>query len=74
MRKMGGIYKLLPITYAVMLIGTIAITGLGIPGLELGVRRLLFQGFHPRRGVRVAGAHNGFGYFAYRDRHLRWPA
>ena len=32
MRKMGGIWKLMPITYAVMLIGTIAITGLGIPG------------------------------------------
>jgi NADH-quinone oxidoreductase subunit L len=31
MRKMGGLWKLLPITYAVMVIGTIAITGLGIP-------------------------------------------
>jgi NADH-quinone oxidoreductase subunit L len=31
MRKMGGLWKLLPITYAVMVIGTIAITGLGFP-------------------------------------------
>ena len=33
MRKMGGLWKLLPITYAVMMIGTVAITGLGIPGI-----------------------------------------
>ncbi len=34
MRAMGGLRKYLKITYAVMLIGTIAITGLGIP--EMG--------------------------------------
>jgi NADH-quinone oxidoreductase subunit L len=33
MRKMGGLWRLLPVTYAVMTIGTIAITGLGIPGV-----------------------------------------
>jgi len=33
MRKMGGLWKLLPVTYATMMIGTIAITGLGIPGV-----------------------------------------
>ncbi len=33
MRKMGGIYKLVPVTYILMLIGTIALTGLGIPGV-----------------------------------------
>lgn len=32
MRKMGGIYKKIPITYIVMLIGTLAITG--VPGLS----------------------------------------
>ncbi len=64
MRKMGGIWKLMPITYAVMMIGTIAITGLGIPGLELG-----FAGFYSKDSILgaafVAGAHNGFGYFAW---------
>ncbi len=64
MRKMGGIWKLLPITYAVMLIGTIAITGLGVPGLELG-----FSGFYSKDSILgaafAAGAHNGFGYFAW---------
>ncbi|MBD7940175.1 NADH-quinone oxidoreductase subunit L [Brevundimonas sp. Sa3CVA3] len=33
MRKMGGLAKLLPITYVVMMIGTVAITGIGIPGV-----------------------------------------
>jgi NADH-quinone oxidoreductase subunit L len=37
MRKMGDLYKRLPITYAVMLIGTLAITGVGLPKIELGL-------------------------------------
>ncbi|NNE58134.1 MAG: NADH-quinone oxidoreductase subunit L [Hellea sp.] len=32
MRKMGGIWKVIPVTYIVMIIGTLAITGVGIPG------------------------------------------
>src|SRR3954469_17935087 len=36
MRKMGALWKLMPITYAVMLIGNLAITGFGIPGIDIG--------------------------------------
>jgi NADH-quinone oxidoreductase subunit L len=43
MRNMGGLWKKIPITYAVMIIGTLAITGVGIPGLELG-----FAGFYSK--------------------------
>ncbi len=43
MRSMGGLWKRMPITYAVMLIGTLAITGVGIPGLEIG-----FAGFYSK--------------------------
>jgi NADH-quinone oxidoreductase subunit L len=43
MRKMGAIWKLMPITYAVMLIGTLAITGVGLPGVDLG-----FAGFYSK--------------------------
>ncbi len=65
MRKMGAIWKALPITYAVMMIGTIAITGLGIPGVEWG-----FAGFFSKDTILgaayAAGAdHAPFGYFAF---------
>ena len=46
MRKMGGLWKYLPITYAVMTIGTIAITGLGIPGHSVG-----FAGFYSKDAI-----------------------
>lgn len=46
MRKMGGLWKLMPWTYAVMLIGTIAITGVGIPHLDLG-----FAGFYSKDSI-----------------------
>ncbi len=46
MRRMGGLAKYMPITYAVMVIGTIAITGLGIPGIDLG-----FAGFYSKDSI-----------------------
>lgn len=33
---MGGLRKLIPVTYWMMIIGTVAITGLGIPGTVIG--------------------------------------
>ncbi len=65
MRKMGGLWKLIPVTFAVMTIGTMAITGLGIPGVELG-----FAGFYSKDSILSAaftagGAGQPLGYFAY---------
>jgi NADH-quinone oxidoreductase subunit L len=64
MRCMGGIRKYMPITYAVMTIGTIAITGLGIPNLHLG-----FAGFYSKDAIIEAawevGAHNAVALFAF---------
>ena len=64
MRRMGGLAKYMPITYAVMTIGTIAITGLGIPGVEWG-----FAGFYSKdtiiRAAWNAGQSNPIGYFAF---------
>ncbi|MGH6761483.1 MAG: NADH-quinone oxidoreductase subunit L [Phyllobacterium sp.] len=36
MRRMGGLRKLIPTTYWMMIIGTVALTGLGIPGTLIG--------------------------------------
>ncbi|WP_226634290.1 NADH-quinone oxidoreductase subunit L [Brevundimonas poindexterae] len=64
MRKMGGLGRLLPITYGVMMIGTIAITGLGIPGLKWG-----FAGFYSKDSILesafAAGADNPVGMFVF---------
>jgi NADH-quinone oxidoreductase subunit L len=66
MRKMGGLWNKLPWTYAMMLIGTIAITGMGIPGLELG-----FAGFYSKDTIIEAAyaaavnQHSGVGFFAF---------
>ena len=43
MRRMGGLWNKIPITYAMMIIGTLAITGVGIPGLDIG-----FAGFYSK--------------------------
>jgi NADH-quinone oxidoreductase subunit L len=63
MRKMGGLAKYLPVTYAVMTIGTIAITGLGIPGTQIG-----FAGFFSKDAIIESAwaAHNTpEGMFAF---------
>ncbi|MCF6276142.1 MAG: NADH-quinone oxidoreductase subunit L, partial [Robiginitomaculum sp.] len=65
MRKMGGIYKLVPVTYILMIIGTLALTGVGIPGIGG------FAGFYSKDAIieaaYVAGAagHNGPAVFAF---------
>jgi len=65
MRRYGALMKYLPITYAVMTIGTISITGLGIPGVELG-----FAGFYSKDSIihaayEAGAAGDPMGYFAF---------
>ncbi len=65
MRRYGALARYLPVTYAVMTIGTIAITGLGIPGVDLG-----FAGFYSKDAIihhaYTAGeAGDPWGYFAF---------
>jgi NADH-quinone oxidoreductase subunit L len=65
MRRYGGLARYLPVTFAVMTIGTIAITGLGIPGVELG-----FAGFYSKDSIihaayAAGAAGDPMGYFAF---------
>ncbi|HEY2706619.1 MAG TPA: NADH-quinone oxidoreductase subunit L [Caulobacteraceae bacterium] len=65
MRAMGGLWKKIPVTYAVMIAGTLAITGVGIPYLDLG-----FAGFYSKDSIIDAAynslAHGSFvGGFAF---------
>src|SRR5579862_2980874 len=65
MRRYGNLAKYLPVTFAVMTIGTIAITGLGIPGAELG-----FAGFYSKDSIihaswAAGAAGDPLGYFAF---------
>ncbi|MDO1558730.1 NADH-quinone oxidoreductase subunit L [Brevundimonas sp. 2R-24] len=66
MRNMGKLARYLPITYAVMMIGTIAITGLGIPGHDF---KFGFAGFYSKDSILesafAAGQHNPVGMFAF---------
>jgi NADH-quinone oxidoreductase subunit L len=55
MRNMGGLSKKIPITYVMMLIGTLALTGVGIPGTFLG-----FAGFFSKDSIiEAAYAYGG---------------
>ncbi|MCZ4345137.1 NADH-quinone oxidoreductase subunit L [Devosia neptuniae] len=63
MRNMGGLRHKIPVTYAMMLIGTLALTGVGIPGSEW----LGFAGFFSKDSIIEAAYAVGgnTGMFAF---------
>jgi NADH-quinone oxidoreductase subunit L len=58
MRKMGGLRKLIPTTYWMMVIGTLALTGVGIPLTVIGT-----AGFFSKDAI-IEGAFAGHGQMA----------
>ena len=69
-KKMGGVKELMPFTHMLMVIGTIAITGVGIPGFYLFGAPFGTAGFVSKdiviEGAFAAGeAGRAFGYFAF---------
>ncbi len=62
MRKMGGLRKKMPVTYWFMWAGSLALMGIGIPGLPIG-----FAGFFSKDIILEAayGAHSWVGMFAF---------
>jgi len=62
MRKMGGLARLIPKTYVLMWIGSLALAGIGIPGTIIG-----FAGFDSKDVILESAwaAHSGIGRFAF---------
>jgi NADH-quinone oxidoreductase subunit L len=61
MRYYGGLWRKIPITFTTMTLGTLAITGVGIPLLGVG-----FAGFYSKDGIlEAAFASGGGGVTAY---------
>ncbi len=62
MRKMGGLAKAIPFTWAMMLIGNLALTGVGIPYLGVGL-----AGFYSKDAIINSTflAHSGIGSYAF---------
>ncbi|MFA5581909.1 MAG: NADH-quinone oxidoreductase subunit L [Paracoccaceae bacterium] len=57
MRNYGGLRKKIPLTFWAMLIGTLAITGVGLPLTHIG-----FAGFLSKDAVIESAFASGFGY------------
>jgi NADH-quinone oxidoreductase subunit L len=58
MRRMGGLRQKIPVTWAMMLIGTLALTGVGIPHL------VGFAGFHSKDAI-IEAAYAGHTPYNY---------
>ncbi|HEX4694034.1 NADH-quinone oxidoreductase subunit L [Sphingomonas sp.] len=64
MRFYGGLRKQIPVTFWVMLAGTLAITGVGIPGI-FGLPQIGFAGFHSKDGILELAYASGRGTGAF---------
>ena len=62
MRRMGGIARHIPISYILMLIGSLSLAGIGIPGTGIG-----FAGFYSKDLILEAAyaSHTAHGMFAF---------
>jgi len=54
MRYYGGLRREIPLTFWAMMMGTLAITGVGIPGI-FGLPQIGFAGFHSKDAIIEAG-------------------
>lgn len=65
MRKMGAVWKPMKITYFIMLIGTLAITGVGIPGTSIGLAGFFSKDAIIESAYAAIGAGKPFANFAF---------
>jgi NADH-quinone oxidoreductase subunit L len=64
MRNMGGLAKKIPATYWLMIIGTLALTGVGIPGTGIGFAGFLSKDAIIETAYSVGGNLGGFGFWS----------
>ncbi|RMH52584.1 MAG: NADH-quinone oxidoreductase subunit L [Alphaproteobacteria bacterium] len=66
MRHYGGLKARIPATYWTMLIGTLAITGVGVPLISIAGVPIGFAGFLSKDAIIESSfaAHNGFAFWA----------
>ncbi len=70
-KKMGGVKSLLPLTHLLMVIGTIAITGVGIPGstewfgVPIGTAGFVSKDMIIESAFAAGEAGKAFGYYAF---------
>ncbi len=67
MRKMGGLWKQIPFTWLMMMIGNLALTGVGIPLLGIGT-----AGFYSKDGIINATYLSGTTASAPTPSRSRW--
>ncbi len=64
MRNMGGLWKKIPLTFATMTVGTLALTGFGIPFTSIGT-----AGYFSKDAIieaaYAAGLHSQAGFYGY---------
>ena len=63
MRRMGGLRKLIPMTYWLMVIGTVALTGVGIPGTILGTAGFFSKDFIIESAFVAHNPAAGYAFF-----------
>ncbi|MEM8842941.1 MAG: NADH-quinone oxidoreductase subunit L [Pseudomonadota bacterium] len=67
MRKMGGLAKKIPVTYWMMIAGTLAITGVGIPLITIADTPIGFAGFVSKDMIieTTFAAHTSVGMYGF---------
>ncbi|UXN02429.1 NADH-quinone oxidoreductase subunit L [Bartonella sp. HY406] len=63
MRHMGGLRKYIPTTYWMMIIGTIALTGVGIPGTVIGTAGFFSKDAIIESAYAAHNAASGYGFW-----------
>jgi len=68
MRKMGGLWRKMPVTCATFLVGVLAIAGAGIPGAHIGI-----GGYFSKDEILAVAWHRAYGGEHHAEAHAAGP-